>query len=319
MAKKKISEEEELFTDIPIEEEKVKEAKAEEKVEPEEDDGEEIVKNLKAQLETLQKEKEAESTARKVAEEARITAEKGRVEETTKAQTAFQSQIAAQQSSIDNAIAASIAELASAEQEYERAREAGDLKAEIAAQKKLSRATNLADQWEAEKNRFDDWKTKHAEEQKKVVSQNPVGQATKDWIDAHPKFNTDDEYRESAIHFHKLAVKKGIVPETKGYFDYINSSLDRVFEPAKEVKKVDKVEEDEEETGIETSSIAASPSRDTAQGVPEKKTRIRLTAGQMAAVNAMMDREKITREQAAIRYLKQREKLISAGRIQETA
>lgn len=286
------------------------------------DDEDEVVVTLRAQLKTLEEEKLAEKTAREVAETARSEAEKQKNEATTNAESALQNQIAAQRASIDNGIAAAQAELSSAEQEYERAEEVGEIKAKVAAQKKLARATNMVDQWEGEKNKFDAWETefKAKEEiRKKAPQSQGTSPAIRDWINSHPRFNTDEEYRESAMHFHRLAVKKGLVPETKGYFEYIDGGLGRVYEEPKPKKA--KVQDDEdEETGIQPSSIAAAPSRETPAGVPDNRPKkIKLTKGEMDIVKNRAESDGITLEKAAANYLKNKEKLIAAGIIQGNA
>lgn len=313
--------------DLFIEEEiNVKETKKPDPVvndKPDEPDSgdDEIVKTLRIQLEEAQKTAQLEKTARESAEAARQEAEKAKATANNDAATAFQKQVEAQRTSIANAIAAALAEQTSAEQEYERAEEIGDVKAKIAAQKKLAKATYLSEQWDNEKVKFDAWEedyNKNEEARKNTPQPAKASEKTQAWIDAHPRFNTDEDYRDSAHHFHRIAIKKGLIPDTKGYFDYIEAGLDRMYaEPKKETKKIEVP--DEEDEGIPASSIAASPSREGPVIPNEKQTRIRLTKSEYEIVKNAAERDKMTVEKAAERYIKNKKRLIDNGIIQGNA
>ena len=56
-----------------------------------------------------------------------------------------------------------------------------------------------------------------------------VSQEAQRWIDDHPLFNTDEDYHADAIAAHTLAVNKGLDPNTRGYVEYIDQRMEKLY------------------------------------------------------------------------------------------
>lgn len=49
------------------------------------------------------------------------------------------------------------------------------------------------------------------------------------WINSHPRYSTDVQYRQTAIAAHGMAIESGIAPDSRAYFDFINRQLDTTY------------------------------------------------------------------------------------------
>lgn len=283
------------------------------------DDGEEIVSNLKKQVATLTKENESEKSRREDAEKARIAAEKVRTEATAGAAVSFQKQIEAQEASIENGVIAALSELEAAKQEYSRARTEGDVTSEVTAMERLSRAMRQADDWKSEKDNFANWKKTEGDRavaEAKTARQPVYGPKTQEFIDKHPQYNTDPEYRENAGHFHAMALKKGLLHESKDYFDFVHDKLEKIYGESKSTKEADPVTEVKvEKSGIDPASYAASPSRDGGSSSSSEKRQLKFTPSQMSIIKERAAADGISVEKAALRYQANKERLVKEGRL----
>lgn len=122
------------------------------------------------------------------------------------------------------AIEAATAEQSAAEAAYIRAREAGDLAAEIAANKALSAATMrlAAATYEA-----DQLKSQAPAQQ--AARQNGPSPAAQAWLDAHPAYHTDRKYRGTAEVAHGEAVRAGMPVGSQEYVDYIDQIMTQEY------------------------------------------------------------------------------------------
>jgi len=136
------------------------------------------------------------------------------------------------------------------------ARDAGDPDAEDTADAALQDA--LADKKLAERER--DWlkgQRETAAKQPQRENDGPqITPAAKQWIDAHPRFNTDQEYHTEALAAHHRWVAQGKSVDTPEYFAFVESRLAREFPDTTSTPRPAVTQ-----TRRPASSTAASPAR----------------------------------------------------------
>lgn len=127
-----------------------------------------------------------------------------------------------------SAQAAAEAKLAGAKAAYRTARETGDTEAEMEAQQAIAEATY-------EQRRAADYLAQYgaAGDQgnptpEPAQNDGPTPEA-RAWIDAHPRFRSDAEYRAIALGAHNSAVQEGYLQNSPAYFRFIERTLARVF------------------------------------------------------------------------------------------
>jgi len=193
---------------------------------------EEVITQLKAEIE------------RKDEEAKRIKAQNAALEQEKSAAvasgaTAQEQAVQAHETSIARAIDAENSRIGGLEQRLEAAQEAGNIKDMVAVQKELAKATVALANAENAKQNFDVWKQQQAEiaKQPKQQGYDPKVQR---WIDEHPRFNTDDEYQAEVLAADVVATRMGYTMGTPAYFKFIEDRLDRTFaeddKPAKTVR-----------------------------------------------------------------------------------
>jgi hypothetical protein len=238
---------------------------------------EETIESLKAQI--------AEKD-RLVASE-RERAEKAVAERSTEANratTAIEDAWKSREASIENAITAAKADLATIKQQLKQARSTGDIDAEIDLEEKLaaSRYDLNASEWE--KKNLAAQKVEREKMQKIQTAERQVpgfSAKTQDWIAKHPRFNTDDEYQAAAYASHNIAIKKGYTPESDAYFEFVNGRLAKQFP--------DNEDDPPPPPTQQKQSTAAPPSRSSntnARAGANGKT-VRLSAEQLEAAEFM--------------------------------
>ena len=120
-------------------------------------------------------------------------------------------------------------EVSAAKVAYAAAREAGDVAAEIAAQELLS-SGNFKVQ---EANRELEWLKGQADRAKMPAAPEPEeykpSAAAQRWLDEHPRFNADDDYRAAAEGLHGRALAAGKPNGSQEYVDYIEAGMTRLF------------------------------------------------------------------------------------------
>ena len=111
-----------------------------------------------------------------------------------------------------------------AEAALRTARESGDLEAEIAATRAMTAAQFRLEALNAEHQRIKlDPNSDAGNVQQPASQQNSISAATQQWIDAHPRFNSDAAYRQKILDHHYEVVRDGTTPESPAYFRAMNS------------------------------------------------------------------------------------------------
>ena len=181
-----------------------------------------------------------------------------------------------QESAINSAIEAGTAAKNAAITRIRAAREAGDFSAEMeastefnAAEYRLNRAKDVKANFEAN---FEAWKAKQPKpgERRQPVQQagQPTSEAQK-WLDDHPRYYADDDYKADAIASHNLAMEKNIPEGSKAYIAFIEARMERLYGddhgriggPAREAKPNGGTVTNGRQTQRSASSTAAPPSR----------------------------------------------------------
>jgi hypothetical protein len=165
-----------------------------------------------------------EANARTAAAERERDAAKAHVE-TTKTELAKSGneKVAAQEAAIQSKVDAAKAEVENAERALEEAIDTGKpAKEQIRLQKMLAESVYKLKGAEGAKTHFDNWKEKEKSKPAAVVQEKTAGQK---WIDDHPRFNTDREYKRVAINAHSEALVDGITEGSDEYFRRINEAV----------------------------------------------------------------------------------------------
>lgn len=177
---------------------------------------------------TLKKQLSDAEAREKTERDKRIEAEKGREEANTKVASSQGEAIKAHETSIANAIQVATGNISAIKRELQDAIEGGDIAKQLDLQEKLSDAR--WDYREADKNKknFETWKEQQKNAPAVQVQNKPKYTASEQaWIDAHPRFETDDEYYEVVAGADAAARRRGIAPDTRAYYDYVEAALKR--------------------------------------------------------------------------------------------
>lgn len=127
--------------------------------------------------------------------------------------------------------------VATASAALKAAKDAGDGDAELAANEQLIDAKADLKLYEREKAEFDQAKPKLVEDLKEAAkpvevpaAKSGVSASAQQWIDEHPRFNSDPEYKQAALDAHDLAVQKyKHAPDSPAYFAFLNKQLNAMF------------------------------------------------------------------------------------------
>lgn len=255
--------------DVEKEEQKQAEKQAEESNEEEAAPSpEEIIEKLKADM--AAKDEEAKQY-RERAEKA----EKERGESAVTATNAQEQALQLHEQKISNDIDTENTRIESIERKLEEAQTTGDVKAMVAAQRELSKATVALANAENAKQQFESWKQQQAAQPKRQSGYTPE---TQKWINEHPQFTSDPTYRAEALAADSAAQSLGYAPDTTAYFNFINDRLDRAFDK--------KPEAQEQQSSPRQKKVipSAAPSRESASGnIVRSFKDIQLTAEQKEA------------------------------------
>lgn len=128
-------------------------------------------------------------------------------------------------------------------------------------------------------------KVKNAPQQQESA----VSQRTQQWIDAHPRFTTDELYNGWAIAAHREALRKNIAPDSDQYFDYVNKRLEDFDNEMNGVTKTAPTPAPTPAPRSNAATVAAPATRRAPNGsnAPQRPGTIRLTAEQRDAANSM--------------------------------
>ncbi len=187
--------------------------------------------------------------------------------------------------SAQNEIAQSKAQMASLNSDGKFA-EGADEAEKIADAKVRLRQAEGRQQWIAqEKQRAKERQEALAQAPQEDVSryqaQPQITQRTQQWIDAHPRFMTDANYRQIAMNAHDTALRRNIPADTDEYFDFIERQTgDRDYEPEERAVP--------ERRDNNRSSSAAPPSRGSASPVRTRSETYRLTAEEQQTADSTL-------------------------------
>lgn len=238
-----------------------------------------MIEDLKRQLEEEKTRSAAEAARAAKAEQERNAAATSATDHFSRAITERENSLAANLTSIQ----ATVDQL---ENQLKAAKESGDYAAEARVIRDLSIAGARLDRAEQDKANFDAWK----EQQKNAPVHQPAEAqpakftpATQAWIDAHPRFNTDQEYRAVAIHADGIARMRGIAADTPQYFKFVEDSLDKHYG----------TQQTQQRYNTTTPSTSAPVSRDNGGNGGMRPNQVRLTAEEReaAAMMGMTDTE----------------------------
>lgn len=139
---------------------------------------------------------------------------------------------------------------------------------------------------------------RQAEEQSRQPAQPVMTQRTKEWIDAHPRFKTDDGYRDKAFAAHEYATKvQGIPADTDEYFHWIEEALGE--RTAVDVGSEAAPVQPQPQRQQRSTSTAVPPSR-SSPAAREQQKRLTLSAQERETADFTMGHIK----DAAARYRK---------------
>lgn len=269
----KVAENDDIDLDDVAMEEVEKQPDAEKKEEGK--DPEDAVDRLKAQI-------KAESDRRKAAEERATKAEEAGARAVKSSQ---EQQLDAYEESYTNAAALRKREIESLEDDIAAALDEGDHKKSAQLQTKLYKAVNELERAEGGKAKVAEIR----EQLKKApVKEESSGEAytdaAKSWINEHPRFNTDADYKAEAIAAHHAAVGRGIKVDSPEYFAMLNKRLEREFpEDDEDLGSQDREEEEEKRPAKKQSQSMAAPSRGAGGAGKPGKAKFKLSPDEVEA------------------------------------
>lgn len=157
---------------------------------------------------------------RQIAEERRQRATAERAAQAAQAQ-ATTARASDRQAVLQSAITGAEGEITGAEAAYKAAREAGDVDAELTAQRALSAASARLHQAQGELA----WTKQQATNQPQQPGQAGPSEAAQAWLDAHPLYFQDDKYQAMAHVADKRATAAGHKSGSQSYVDYIEKFM----------------------------------------------------------------------------------------------
>lgn len=195
--------------------------------------------------------------------------------ESTRASTTEAEMIRTWETNLENSITGTNEKLDQLQKELEDAYDEGDSPRIAQTQRELTKATIHLSQLEGQKAQFEAWK----EQQKTAKTSRPAAPdsgggytpAAKEWIDRHPKFNSDPVYRNIALAGDQIARERGVELDSPQYFEIIEQTVAKYYDKA--------------EGGSRSSaaSTGARPTRDHGDGGrAERANRVTLTPEEVA-------------------------------------
>lgn len=245
------------------------------------------LKQLRSKLADAEKNQAVKDKQLTEERERRITAEKNNQESVKKASSSFDTMVAEATSARDGAINAATANLSALKREWLEARESGDAALEVELHDKIAQARFALEAASLDKRNFDVWKKqqeaarkKQDEQAKQTTSTQQYTASEQAWIDAHPRFIDDEEYKQVAIGAHNVALSKGIKADTPAYYEHLNKTLKRYgLEDAKSDEDEDELPEKpaRKEVKVSTATSPATYSAPSQTTVKNSSKSVRLT------------------------------------------
>ncbi len=254
----------------------------------------------------------------KVERDKRIEAEKQREEANTKVVSTQDNAIKSHEIAVNSSLEIANSNVLQVKRDLREAMEAGDLEKQVELQEKLADARWSYKGAEQAKIQFDKWK----ENQKNVVptpeSKPQYTAGEQAWIDAHPRFNTDDDYYEAVAGADSAARRRGIKPDTQAYYEYVEARLKKLGLEGNEGVAEETDDSGRDETGSVTETVVEKKKPKESVSAPasysaptggnrtaNSKTQFRLTPEMQDMAHRMFgpnSSHKLTEAQAEAKY-----------------
>jgi hypothetical protein len=188
------------------------------------------VEEMKKQLEAAKLGREEDHAKILAEREARLAAEKEREELSKRYSTSEVQNIQATERDLDNTLSRATLELERIKKDLSAAYDAPtiDKNSIIDLQEQLADKKYELNTIKDKKGQFLLRKEQEIKKAMAISQQQQVAvysDSDQKWIDKHPKFETDDKYREIVFGAHHNALRKGITVSTPAYYEYIESRL----------------------------------------------------------------------------------------------
>lgn len=251
--------------------------KKEEKTNEKQPSPEETILNLQKQLgESKIREQEARDIASR--------AESDKQAEVSKTISAIDLAFRDKEVSIESRLSAATSSLSSIKQQLKIARTNGDIDAEIELEEKLADERYQLNAITWEKNNLAGQKKQREDAAKNAVDQPSVRKHTareQEWINSHPRYDTDEEYQAEVWKLDGLAKKRGIRADTDAYYEYINKGLDKTY-PSEQTSGNTTTRQN----NAASTAAPASRTSGTVQRIGTNGNKVRLSAEQLDAAEA---------------------------------
>lgn len=165
----------------------------------------------------------------------RTRAERERDEAKRVGSEAITDRVSHQEIAITNALAAGKSKKTAAQAKMRQARENGDFEGESAAIDEISAANFEVMRAEEAKRQFDTWKQRQPKPEDRQQQRQETRQATEPtaeaqrWLDEHPRYTSDAEYRADANASHQAAIESGCMEGSQAYINYIENRMTRLY------------------------------------------------------------------------------------------
>lgn len=216
----------------------------------------------------------------------------------------------AEESAIENGLAAAMADADRLEDLITDLNEKGEFRESAKRTRELTSAQTRIDGFNWRKQQI-----QGAKEQATVraaqAAQDPLarygepGSPTRRWIDAHPKFLTDDLYNHDVVGAHKKALRQGMNEGTNEYFEFIEREIGE-RKTAEEPKKEPPKKEPEVEAAAEDSPLSEAsavqveePNNEIEVEEPEPEDEGEVDVDEQAVRDAQAQAQRQTARRAA--------------------
>lgn len=266
-----------------------------EQEEPQEESENPAVAALKAQIAELRKSEEIHKNRAEVMAQERAEAMRRAAEREAEVQQSRDESLRLQKDSIESALAAAQAEAEMAQKEIESAVEIGDVKAQMAAYRKLAKAEANITKLEDGKIAFEEAvKNKPQTQQGDQLDRTNLPPLAKDWLRAHPEYLRDPRKNAKIQALHWDVLDEGHQAFSSDYFASLEEHLG--------LRQREEPMNREEKEYSEIKNVSAPVSREArnSNGAPIREIRLTAEEREIARSAGISDAD----------YAKQKAKLI---------
>lgn len=187
---------------------------------------------------------------------------------------------------IESRLSATKSSLDSIKQQLKAARTEGNIDAETDLTDKLADERYQFNALTWEKNNLASHKRQREEAAKQTISDQQTERKytsrEQDWIEKHPRYNTDDEYQSVVWSLDALAKKRGIRPDTDAYYDFVNKGIDKYFPDEQSTSGSQATRQ----ASAASTAAPVSRSASTVQRIGQNGSKVRLSSDQLEAAEA---------------------------------